>query len=217
VTPPIILLTGFDQFGGETTNPSWEVASRLAEATIGSARVKALRLPVDCKRAAAEIKTAIARLKPAAVIGLGQAGGRTALSIEKIAINLADESADHESGECAAGRPLVRGGPDAYFARLPIPSMIEAITRREIPAVMSLSAGAYVCNAVMYITLHALRRRPEIPAGFIHLPFAAAQATLHASRPSMGLDLMTVGVETALTEVARRLKRPKKSIPARRL
>jgi pyroglutamyl-peptidase len=206
---PIILLTGFEPFGAETSNPSWEVAARLAEATIGTAQVKALRLPVDCKRAASEAKTAIARLKPAVVIGLGQAGGRTALSIEKVAINLADERADRESGERAEGRAIVRGGPDAYFARLPITSMVDAITQRGIPATMSLSAGAYVCNTVMYVTLHQLRRRPDVPAGFIHLPFEATQATRHASRPSMSLEQMTAGVETALTEAIRRLKRKK--------
>ena len=205
----IILLTGFEPFGGETSNPSWEVASRLARTKFGSAEVKAARLPVDCKRAASEIKTAIARLKPVAVIGLGQAGGRTALSIEKVAINLADERADRESGEQTAGRAIVRGGPDAYFARLPIASIIEAITKRGIPAAMSLSAGAYVCNTVMYVTLHQLRRLPDVAAGFIHLPFEARQAVRHSSTPSMTVDLMTAGVETALTVVAKRLKRKK--------
>ncbi|MGH8338061.1 MAG: hypothetical protein ACRETL_14835, partial [Gammaproteobacteria bacterium] len=77
------------------------------------------------------------------------------------------------------------------------------------PAAMSLSAGAYVCNTVMYMTLHQLRRRPDVLAGFIHLPFATGQATRQASRPSMTLELMTGGVETALIEIARRLKRKK--------
>ncbi|HTT77785.1 MAG TPA: pyroglutamyl-peptidase I [Candidatus Binataceae bacterium] len=208
---PIILLTGFEPFGGESSNPSWEVASRFAEAKAGGADVRIVRLPVNCKRAASEIKAALTRVKPAAVIGLGQAGGRTALSIEKVAINLADERADRETGERAEGRAIVRGGPDAYFARLPIASIIDAITQRGIPAAMSLSAGAYVCNTVMYMTLHQVRRRPDVLAGFIHLPFDAAQATGHPSHPSMSLELMTAGVETALAEVAKRLKRPKKT------
>ena len=201
-----ILLTGFEPFGGETTNPSWEVAARFAEGKLGLIEVKPLRLPVDCKRAASEAKAAIVGLKPVAVIGLGQAGGRTAITIEKVAINLADERADRESGERAEGRPVVRGGPDAYFARLPIAEMIQAITGRGIPAAMSLSAGAYVCNTVMYATLHELRRQPEVPVGFIHLPFEAAQATRHSSSASMGLELMYRGVEAALTELTKRLK-----------
>jgi pyroglutamyl-peptidase len=202
-----ILLTGFEPFGGETINPSWEVAARFAEMKVGVIEVKPVRLPVDCKRAASDVKAAIARLKPVAVIGLGQAGGRPSITIEKVAINLADERADRESGERAEGRPVVRGGPDAYFARLPITEMIKAMTHRGIPAAMSLSAGAYVCSTVMYTTLHELRRRPEVPAGFIHLPFEAAQATRHSSSASMGIDLMTKGVEAALAELAKRLQR----------
>src|SRR5271168_1844586 len=95
----LILLIGFEPFGGETTNPSWEVASRLESVPIVGASIKTLRLPVDCRRAARQLTAAIARLRPAAVIGLGQAGGRPALSIEKVAINLASERAEHESGE----------------------------------------------------------------------------------------------------------------------
>jgi pyroglutamyl-peptidase len=200
-----ILLTGFEPFGGESTNPSWEVAARLEKAPVADLEITAVRLPVDCKGAARELKSAISRLRPVAVIGLGQAGGLTALSIEKIAINLADERADRESGDRAEGKAVVRGGPDAYFARLPIPAMIEAITRRGIPASMSLSAGAYVCNAVMYTALHTLRARPEVPAGFIHLPYEAGQGTRYPARATMGIDLLAAGVEAALDTVAAQL------------
>ena len=206
-----ILLTGFEPFGGESNNPSWDVAERFQEALTGDFEIAALRLPVDCKRAARELRTAITRIRPAAVIGLGQAGGRTSLSIEKVAINLADERADRESGDRAEGRPIVRGGPDAYFARLPISAMIDAITQRGVPAAMSLSAGAYVCNTVMYTALHVLRAQPEVPAGFIHLPYEAGQATLHPARANMGIDLMAVGIEAALAMVAAELGHGRRS------
>jgi pyroglutamyl-peptidase len=211
-----ILLTGFEPFGGESINPSWEVAARFQDALIGNVEIRGMRLPVDCKQAARELKAAIARMRPAAVIGLGQAGGRTALSIEKVAINLADERADRESGERAEGRPIVRGGPDAYFARLPIAAMIDAVIQRGVPAAMSLSAGAYVCNAVMYTALHALRTRPEVLAGFIHLPYEAGQATRHPSRATMSIDLMALGVEAALSVVAAKLNSNSRSRPRRR-
>jgi len=81
--------------------------------------------------------------------------------------------------------------------------MLRAITRVGIPAAMSLTAGVYVCNAVMYATLHALRSRPRVPAGFIHLPYTAAQATKHRAAASMSIDLMTAGIESALTVIAR--------------
>jgi pyroglutamyl-peptidase len=200
---PIILLTGFAPFGGERTNPSWEVASWLDGKEIGGATIHTLELPVNCRRAAKAVTDAIARMKPAAVLGLGQAGGRPSLSIEKVAVNLADERAAHETGGGTNAKPIVPKGPDAYFARLPISPILRAIARAGIPATLSLSAGVYVCNTVMYSTLHALRSSPDVPAGFIHLPYTAAQAAHHRATASMSVDLMTAGVEIALGVIAR--------------
>ena len=199
----VILLTGFQPFGGERTNPSWEVASWLDGKEIGGATIHAMELPVNCRRAAKLITEAIAQTKPAAVLGLGQAGGRPALSIERIAVNLAEESAKRESDGGVNAKPVVPSGPDAYFSRLPIAPILKAIARAGIPASMSLSAGVYVCNTVMYAALHALRQRPAVPAGFIHLPYTAAQASKHRGAPSMSIDLMTAGIESALNVLAR--------------
>jgi len=199
----IILLTGFEPFGGERTNPSWEVASWLDGKDIGGATIHTLELPVNCRRASKMVTDAIARTNPAAVLGLGQAGGRLSLSIEKVAVNLADERASRESDGGASAKPVVVRGPDAYFARLPIAPMLRAIERAGIPAALSLSAGVYVSNTVMYSTLHALRSRPGVPAGFIHLPYTAAQAIHHRATASMSVDLMTAGVEVALGVIAR--------------
>jgi pyroglutamyl-peptidase len=199
----IFLLTGFEPFGGERTNPSWEVASWLDGKEIGGATIHTLELPVNCRRASKMVIDAIARANLAAVLGLGQAGGRPSISIEKVAINLADDRASRESDGGANAKPIVAKGPDAYFARLPIPPMLRAIARAGIPATISLSAGVYVCNTVMYSTLHALRSRPRVLAGFIHLPYTAAQAAHHRATASMSVDLMTAGVEVALGVLAR--------------
>ena len=201
----LILLTGFGPFGGERTNPSWDVAGRFEAKHIGGAIVKTLKLPVDCKRAAHQVMETVVRIRPAAVIGLGQAGGRPVLSLEKVAVNLADERAAREAVGVANGKPVVTGGPAAYFSRLPLASILQALKRRNIPVELSLSAGVYVCNSMMYATLHALRRRPRVPAGFIHLPYEAAQAAHHRAVASMTLDLMAAGVEVALGVVAQRL------------
>jgi len=199
----VILLTGFEPFGGERTNPSWEVASWLDGKEIAGATIHTLELPVNCRRASKMVTDAIARTNPAAVLGLGQAGARPSLSIEKVAVNLADERANRESDGGASAKPVVASGPDAYFARLPIAPMLRAIARAGIPAALSLSAGVYVCNTVMYATLHALRARPHVPAGFIHLPYTPAQAAHHRATASMSVDLMTAGVEIALGVIAR--------------
>jgi len=163
-----------------------------------------MRLPVDCRRAPKAMTELIARFAPLAVLGLGQAGGRPILSLEKIAINLADPRATREREGGLNGNPVIAGGPDAYFTRLPLASILKLLKRHDIPAGLSLSAGVYVCNAVMYAALHALRRR-RIAAGFIHLPYEAAQAAHHRAAASMSLETMTAGVEIALKVIARGL------------
>jgi pyroglutamyl-peptidase len=201
----LILLTGFAAFGGERSNPSWEVASQLDGRAFDGVAVTALRLPVNCGRASRAVMEAIKRLAPAAVLGLGQAGGRPVLSLEQVAINLAEPRADREREGGLRGKPVIDGGPDAYFTRLPLATIVGALKRHNVPAGLSLSAGVYVCNAVMYSTLHVLRGRRRIPAGFIHLPYEAAQAAHHRAVASMSLETMTIGIEVALRAIARSL------------
>jgi len=203
--PQFILLTGFAPFGGERNNPSWEVASQLDGQRFSGIAVKSMRLPVNCRRASRTVIDAITTLAPAAVVGLGQAGGRPALSLEKVAINLADARAERERDGGLQGNPVIGGAPDAYFARLPLAAILRTLKRHDIPAAISLSAGVYVCNSVMYSALHTLRRR-RTPAGFIHLPYEAAQAAHHRAVASMSLATMTAGIEIALQTIARTLR-----------
>src|SRR5437660_1535619 len=190
----VILLTGFAPFGGERRNPSWEVASQLDGHRFNGIAVTSVRLPVNCRRASQAVVRAIMTLAPAAVVGLGQAGGRPVLSLEKVAINLADARADRERDGGVQGKPVIADGPDAYFTRLPLAPILRTLRRHDIPATISLSAGVFVCNAVMYSMLHALRRR-RTPAGFVHLPYEAGQAVHHHAAASMSLTTMVAGVE----------------------
>ncbi len=201
--PPILILTGFEPFRGERINPSWEVARLLDGEVIGGLQIKSVRVPVGCAKAARRINGAIVRYRPRAVLGLGEAGGRPAISLERIAINLADErGALMRSGDPGL-TPVIRGGPDAYFSRLPLRAIVRELDRKEIPASVSLSAGAYACNALMYAALHYLRRKPGVPVGFIHLPYDARQAGRHRSMPSMALTQMESAVRIAIAETAR--------------
>ncbi|MBV8773242.1 MAG: pyroglutamyl-peptidase I [Deltaproteobacteria bacterium] len=202
--PKIILLTGFAPFAGERRNPSWDVASQFDGQRFNGVAVKALRLPVNCRRASKAVIQAITTLAPAAVVGLGQAGGRPALSLEQVAINLADPRAERERDGGLHAKPVIPGGPDAYFTRLPVAAILRTLKRHDIPATISLSAGVYVCNTVMYSALHALRRRGT-PAGFIHLPYEAAQAAHHRAVASMSVTTMAAGVEIALKTIVRSL------------
>jgi pyroglutamyl-peptidase len=201
--PPILIVSGFEPFRGERINPSWEIARRLDGEVIGGLQIKSVRVPVGCAKAARRITGAIVRYRPRAVIGLGEAGGRPAISLERIAINLADERGALAKCGDPGFTPVVRGGPDAYFSRLPLHAIIRELDRKEIPASVSLTAGAYACNALMYAALHHLRRKPGIPVGFIHLPYEARQAGRHRSLPTMALSMMENGVRIAIVETAR--------------
>jgi pyroglutamyl-peptidase len=201
--PPILILTGFEPFRGERINPSWEVARQFDGEVIAGLQIKSVRVPVGCAKAARRITGAIVRYRPRAVIGLGEAGGRPAISLERIAINLADERSTLAKTGDPGFTPIVRGGPDAYFSRLPLRAIIRELDRKEIPASVSLTAGAYACNALMYAALHYLRRKPGIPVGFIHLPYEARQAGRHRTQPSMPLSMMATAVRIAIAETAR--------------
>ena len=203
---PILILTGFEPWRGERINPSWEVARAFDGEVIGGLQIKSVRVPVGCAKAARRIRGAIVRYRPRAVIGLGEAGGRPAISLERIAINLADERGALAKRGDPGFAPVIRGGPDAYFSRLPLSAIIRALDKKEIPASVTLSAGVYACNALMYAALHYLRRRPGIPVGFIHLPYDARQSGRHRSLPTMALSMMQNAVRIAIVETSRAAK-----------
>ncbi|HLH75555.1 MAG TPA: pyroglutamyl-peptidase I [Candidatus Binataceae bacterium] len=198
---PLLLLAGFEPFGGERFNPSGQIARQLEGEVIGGLLVRALELPVTYGRAPALLARAIAELSPAAMLGLGQAGARAAIALERIAINLMDSTAPDNAGGRMRDQRVVVGGPDAYFARLPLRQIMRALDRRHIPCELSLSAGSFLCNAVMYAGLHELRRRPHVPCGFLHLPYDTAQAVHHRGTPSLPLDLMAAAVRTAIAVI----------------
>lgn len=196
-----VLLTGFEPFAGEATNPSW-LAVRLAqEVWDGPQAVDILELPVEFGRAAAVLRDALERLRPELVIAVGQAGGRATLALERVAINVDDARIPDNAGASPVDAPVVAGGPAAYFTTLPIKAALAALTREGIPAVVSQTAGTFVCNHVFYALMHALVAPPDasIPAssptrgGFVHVPYAPDQAagTVHAS---MAVESMAAGL-----------------------
>lgn len=197
----VILLSGFEPFGGERLNPSWEVARALAGERIADLEVVALRLPVAYRRAPAMIARAIVRHRPAIMLSLGQAGGRAAISLERAALNLMDDDARDNSGTRIVDRPVAPAGPAAYFSRLPLRGILRALDRRHIPCALSLNAGSYLCNAVMYAALHELREDPAVPCGFLHLPYDTRQAARHRTAPAMPLGLMVEAVRIALSVI----------------
>ena len=196
-----ILLTGFEPFGPDAVNPSWEAVSRLPEA-IGSVRVLRRRMPVEYDRAARMLEETIRAERPDAVLCVGQAGGRSAVTPEMVAINYDDAAIPDNAGVQRSGVPILPDGPAAYFATLPVKAIAGAIRESGIPAAVSFTAGTFVCNHLMYSLLHLLAREfPAVPGGFIHVPFETAQVAGRPDAPSLPLSDIVTALETAVDVV----------------
>ena len=144
-----ILITGFNPFGGESTNPAFEAVKLLPD-TIKEAQIIKLEIPTEFKRAGKVLQDGIETNKPDVVVCIGQAGGRSAITPEKVAINLMDGRIPDNAGYQPVDTPVREDGPTAYFASLPVKAMVETIREAGIPAFLSYSAGTYVCNFLMY-------------------------------------------------------------------
>ena len=199
---PVVLVTGFDPFGGEAVNPSQQIAQALDGEIIAGHRIVGAILPTEFGAAPATLEKLIARHRPALVLALGQAGGREGISLERVAINLIDARIRDNAGSQPVDVRIVDNAANAYFSTLPIKAMLQRLHAAGIPAALSQSAGAFVCNQVFYALMHALRRR-RTRGGFVHVPYLPEQAARHACAPSMPLDAMVGAVrlclETALT------------------
>lgn len=199
--PRRILLTGFEPFDGESVNPSWEVARSLQGETITGARVHSLCLPCVFGDALAVLGAELDRLRPQVVLALGQAGGRSDLSPERVAINVDDARIPCNAGRQPIDEPVVPGAPAAYFSTLPVKAIVAALRAGRLPASVSQTAGTFVCNHVFYGLMHALRRRRGVRAGFMHLPLLPEQAAARATvptLPSLPLATLVQGVRLAL-------------------
>lgn len=194
---PTILLTGFAPFGGEPSNPSWDAVVRLDGARIGGHRVAARLLPVEFGASLRALRRALRETAPALVLCVGQAGGRAQLSLERVAINLADARIPDNAGASPVDAPIVADGPAAYFTTLPVKAMLAALRWGGIPAEVSQTAGTYVCNEVFYGLMHALRNR-RVRGGFLHIPYSPAQAARHPGAPAMATETVVAGLRIAL-------------------
>lgn len=192
-----ILLTGFEPFGGEQINPSWEVAKALDGQKIAGVNIIARMLPCVFGEALKVLQQSIDEVNPDLVLALGQAGGRSDFSIERIAINIDDARIADNAGTQPIDQTVVVGAPAAYFSTLPIKTMVAGLRAAGHPASVSQTAGTFVCNHVFFGLQHALHGS-GVRSGFMHLPLLPAQAARLAGQPSMALDEMLAGVSLAL-------------------
>lgn len=199
-----ILVTGFDPFGGEPVNPALEALNRLPT-TLGTHTIERRPLPTMFHRALDVLGDAVRTLRPDILICVGQAGGRTELSIERVAINVDDARIPDNDGRSPIDQPIVPGGPAAYFTNLPIKAMVQALGEAGIPAKVSNTAGTFVCNHVFYGAMHLVATEfPAMRAGFIHIPFLPEQVARHPGQPSMAVETVIAGLIAAIEVAAGR-------------
>lgn len=193
---PAVLLTGFEPFGGSDVNPSWQAVQALDGQLIGGHRVIAAQLPTVFDRCHDVLKQLIEAHRPALVLCTGQAGGRAALSLERVAINVDDARIADNDGAQPIDTPVIVAGPAAYFSSLPIKAMLAALTAAGIRAEVSQTAGTFVCNHVFYGLMHELAHRPGhagVRGGFMHVPWLPEQG-----QPSMAVQDISRGLRIAI-------------------
>ena len=189
-----LLITGFDPFGGATVNPSWE-AVRLLPGVVGGYELTKLQIPTVFGKAAEAVLSAAEILRPDVILCIGQAGGRDNVTPEVVAINLQEARIPDNEGNQPVNTPVSPDGPAAYFSTVPVREMVAALQNAGIPGSLSFSAGAFVCNDVLY-TLLAHYAGTPVQVGFIHVPYLPEQG-----QPSMILTDTVRALEAAIRAI----------------
>jgi pyroglutamyl-peptidase len=165
-----VLVTGFEPFGDDTRNPSQDVARQLDGVELAGHRVAGRVLPCAFGDSLVQLRQWLGELRPKLVLCCGLAAGRVEVTFERVAINIEDARIPDNRGFAPVDRPVLAGGPAAYFTTLPIKAMVQVVRASGILAGVSNTAGTFVCNHVFYGLMHALRRRRGVRGGFVHLP-----------------------------------------------
>lgn len=193
---PCVLVTGFDPFAGQTVNPSWQAVQALHGTSVRGHRIVGVQLPTVFGNSVKVLLDFLRQHRPTLVLCTGQAGGRAALSLERVAINVDDARIPDNAGAQPVDAPVVRDGPAAYFTGLPIKAMLQALLDEGINAEVSQTAGTFVCNHVFYGLMHELATNREwqgTRAGLVHLPYLPEQG-----QPSMRLAEVVQGLRVCI-------------------
>ena len=199
-----ILVTGFDPFGSDKINPAIEAVKRLPD-TIKGAKIIKLEIPTVFNKSAQVVHQAIVKEQPDYVLNVGQAGGRSALTPERVAININDGRIPDNDGYQPLDETIQPDGDTAYFTQLPIKAMAKAIRAAGLPAIVSNTAGTYVCNHIFYqVQYMRAKEFPNLKAGFIHIPFLPEQVITRPNQPSMALADIVKGLTAAIGAIVER-------------
>lgn len=203
----MILLTGFEPFGGEGSNPSWDAVKALP-GTMGGQRIERLRLPVTYGECFTPVREAMRDTECRAVICVGQAGGRTAITPEGVAINRMHASLADQQERIMQHEPILLDGVSAYFSTFPVQAMVDRMCAAEIPAAVSYHAGTYVCNNLLYLLMHSIHAEAlPVLGGFIHVPYSSEQVCVkNVQAASLPLSMIVEGLRLCVEETAKVLE-----------
>lgn len=193
-----LLLTGFEPFLNFTINPTMRIVEELHGQEVGEYKIHSEILTVDFKTAGAQLLEHLEKIQPDAVISLGLAGGRYKMTPERIAINVNDGEPDN-NGNVPVDEVIQADGADGYMTTLPIREMVNRLVEIGLPAKISNTAGTYLCNHVMYQSLHyAKKENKQMPSGFIHIPASHELAIEHGRIPSWSHEDLVKGIITCI-------------------
>ena len=186
-----ILVTGFEPFGGAVINPAYEAVKLLPDVIVGAEVIK-IEIPTVFGRDEEVVRAAVEKHHPDAVLCVGQAGGRSGNTVEKVAINLMEARIPDNEGKQPLDTPIREDGENAYFASLPVKSMVQYMKEAKIPARVSYTAGTFVCNDIMYRVLYMIDKEyPHMRGGFVHVPYLPEQTLdLPEGTPSMPAEMI---------------------------
>lgn len=190
----ILLITGFDPFGGATVNPSWEAVKELPE-LVGDWELCKLEIPTVFGLAAETVLKKAEEIGAAAILCVGQAGGRSAVTPERIGINVRTARIPDNQGNAPQEQPVIPGGPDGLFATVDAAAMAQGIREAGLPGAVSNTAGTFVCNDVLYTLLHRYRGT-DVKVGFIHVPYLPEQG-----EPSLPLEDTVKALTAAIRNI----------------
>lgn len=187
-----LLITGFDPFGGETINPSWEAVKLLPE-FVGEYEVHKMEIPTVVALAAKIVLEKAEEVHPDVILCIGQAGGRSAVTPERIGINIRSARLLDNAGNQPVEQTIVPDGPDGIFSTVPVAKMAQAIQDAGLLGAVSNTAGAFVCNDTLYLLLHHYAGT-DVRVGFIHVPYLPQQGT-----PNMPLEQIVQALAAAIS------------------
>ena len=190
-----VLITGFDKFGGESINPSSLCVNSLSD-VIDNIEIKKVTLPTVFKDSSRVLEENIKSFSPNIVICVGQAGGRSKITPERIAINIDDARIPDNIGNSTIDEAIRKDGENAYFSTLPIKAIVDELNKNNIPSAISNTAGTFVCNHIMYEALYLTSKKYlNIKAGFIHIPYIEEQIKNKPNIPYMKKEYIITALE----------------------